>query len=292
MTGWALVLGGGGPVGVAWYAGLADGLRSQGVLLSDADVILGTSAGAKAGAWLASGEPLEAFLDAVVREATDLHRTNYADGLNLERVGEIYAALGAATAPLESDVRRRIGALAKTVPPQRGDDDWFVKSFEPYVPDVPWPAKLRAVAVNADTGAVRLIGPDDSIPLARGVAASCAAPGIISPVRLPEGQFVDGGARSATNADLVDRFRVERCLAVSPIVADAPMVGEATARVLEEEATRLRAKGIAVSMLLPTELEADAFGFDLLDLTKVDAAIEAGRARGRLEADRLRAPRG
>jgi len=288
MNGWGLVLGGGGPVGVAWYAGLADGLRSRGVLLSDADVIVGTSAGAKAGAWLASGEPLEVFLDAVAREATDLEGTTYTDGLNLELLGQIYVDLGAATAPLDSDVRRRIGALAKTVPPRFGDDDWYVKTFEPYVPDVPWPAKLRAVAVNADTGDVRLIGPDDGISLARGVAASCAAPGIISPVRLPDGEFVDGGARSATNADLVDRFNVERCVAVSPIVADAPMVGAATARVLAEEATRLRASGIEVSLLLPTEIEADAFGFDLLDLTKVDAAVEAGRKRGRLEADRLR----
>ena len=100
------------------------------------------------------------------------------------------------------------------------------------------------------------------------------------------------GARALLRESRVDRFGVERCVAVSPIVADAPMVGEATARVLEEEATRLRAQGIAVSMLLPTDLEADAFGFDLLDLTKVDAAIEAGLVRGRLEADRLRAPRG
>jgi hypothetical protein len=58
--------------------------------------------------------------------------------------------------------------------------------------------------------------------------------------------------------------------------------------VLQEEVRRLNAEGIAVSLVLPTEIEAEAFGFDLLDLSKVDAAMEAGRKRGRLAADRLR----
>jgi NTE family protein len=284
MTGWALVV----PVGTAWYAGLAEGLSSRGVFLSEADVIIGTSAGANAGAWLASGAPLSLFLDATRRNAADLQGANYANDLNLDLVAEIYSALGSATAPLDAEACRRIGGLAKAVPPQNSDGDWFVRSFEPYLPDCPWPSTLHAVVVNADTGAARLIGPGDGIPLARGVAASCAAPGIISPVWLPDGQYIDGGARSATNADLLERFTVERCIVVSPILAEAPMVGEATARVLQSEATRLTAKGIAVSLVLPTQIEAEAFGFDLLDLNKVNAAIDAGRKRGRLEADRPR----
>ena len=39
-----LVLGGGGVVGTAWMAGLASGLRHEGVDLADADLIVGTSA--------------------------------------------------------------------------------------------------------------------------------------------------------------------------------------------------------------------------------------------------------
>jgi NTE family protein len=41
----ALVLGGGGPVGVAWESGLAVGLAQAGVVTGDADLIVGTSAG-------------------------------------------------------------------------------------------------------------------------------------------------------------------------------------------------------------------------------------------------------
>ena len=54
----AVVLGPGGPVGTAWLAGLAAGLRHEGVDLGAADLIVGTSAGAIVGAILASdGDP-------------------------------------------------------------------------------------------------------------------------------------------------------------------------------------------------------------------------------------------
>ena len=49
----ALILGGGGPVGVGWESGLAVGLAREGVILSDSDLIVGTSAGSIVGARLA-----------------------------------------------------------------------------------------------------------------------------------------------------------------------------------------------------------------------------------------------
>ena len=51
----ALVLGGGGPVGIAWESGMLAGLAEAGLDLSDADFILGTSAGSVVGAQLAMG---------------------------------------------------------------------------------------------------------------------------------------------------------------------------------------------------------------------------------------------
>ena len=41
----AVVLGGGGPVGVGWLIGMLLGLRDAGVNLDDADTVVGTSAG-------------------------------------------------------------------------------------------------------------------------------------------------------------------------------------------------------------------------------------------------------
>ena len=51
----ALVLGGGGAVGVGWQTGLLIGLREAGVDLAGAEAIVGTSAGALVGALLSSG---------------------------------------------------------------------------------------------------------------------------------------------------------------------------------------------------------------------------------------------
>src|SRR6185295_12040158 len=65
----ALVLGGGGPVGIAWELGLAAGLEEGGVRIADADRIVGTSAGSFVGAALASGRPPEALVRAQVEQA-------------------------------------------------------------------------------------------------------------------------------------------------------------------------------------------------------------------------------
>ncbi|TLF57244.1 hypothetical protein [Nocardia cyriacigeorgica] len=45
----ALVLGGGGPVGISWPVGLGIGLREAGIDLGQADRFVGTSAGAVVG---------------------------------------------------------------------------------------------------------------------------------------------------------------------------------------------------------------------------------------------------
>src|SRR3954447_1017188 len=60
----ALVLGGGGITGIAWEIGLLKGLRDLGVNLTDADTVVGTSAGSVVGAQVAGGISLEAMYDA------------------------------------------------------------------------------------------------------------------------------------------------------------------------------------------------------------------------------------
>jgi len=63
VQGDALVLGGGGVTGVAWETGVLAGLSESGLDLSNADLLVGTSAGAAVAAQLASGTPLAALLE-------------------------------------------------------------------------------------------------------------------------------------------------------------------------------------------------------------------------------------
>ena len=54
-----LVLGGGGVTGVAWELGLLAGLAESGLDLTEADLVVGTSAGSVVGAQILSGMPIE-----------------------------------------------------------------------------------------------------------------------------------------------------------------------------------------------------------------------------------------
>jgi NTE family protein len=208
--------------------------------------------------------------------------------LDLDLVIDIYTRLAAADAPLGRDQCAEIGALAETVESAGRDEDWYVDSFKLYVPTARWPSALSAVVVETGSGETRLIGSDDDLSVARGVAASCAAPGIITPVSIRASRFMDGGARSPTNADLLAPFDVDRCLVISPVAEDTPLVGAATVRVLGHETRLLEASGISTHVLVAGETETQAFDHDLLNLATVDVAIEVGIRRGRGEGARLR----
>jgi Patatin-like phospholipase len=167
VPGLGLVLGGGGPVGIGWYAGLLLGLSDAGVDLNRADVVLGTSAGAVAGAWLTSGLPIADFAENLLHQDPNPPFL----GADERLLAQIYALIRAADAPLEPEDAREIGRLAIEAPTPA------VRNWARCLPDTAWPKRLRAVVVNAEDGRVRMITQSDGIPLALGVAASCAAPG-------------------------------------------------------------------------------------------------------------------
>src|SRR5271156_4439786 len=59
MSGRALVLGGGGASGNAWLIGVIAGLFDAGLDVTEADLIIGTSAGSTAAAQITSATPAE-----------------------------------------------------------------------------------------------------------------------------------------------------------------------------------------------------------------------------------------
>src|SRR5215204_2387905 len=70
----ALVLGGGGSAGNAWLIGVIAGLFDAGLDVTEADLIIGTSAGSTAAAQVAGATPpqlLAAILSAEPRPGTD-----------------------------------------------------------------------------------------------------------------------------------------------------------------------------------------------------------------------------
>src|SRR4051812_6621197 len=109
----ALVLGGGGPVGIAWESGLVAGLADQGVLLAEADLIVGTSAGSVVGAQLALGRDPAALVAAQLGAGTR-PRTATAPAPPAPDLGPLMALMQQAqTGELEPEaLRRKLGAFS------------------------------------------------------------------------------------------------------------------------------------------------------------------------------------
>src|SRR6516165_7370456 len=127
-----LVLGGGGPVGRAWQAGLMDGFASQGINLGTADLIIGTSAGAVVGAQLA----LKQAFGAPPRVDTPppIYSGNMVDlGIAMAR---------AAQSPEPELIRAEIGKIALDA--QTISEEAFVSRsiFAPFVGQA-WPKQFR-----------------------------------------------------------------------------------------------------------------------------------------------------
>ncbi|MEE9606488.1 MAG: patatin-like phospholipase family protein [Myxococcota bacterium] len=282
MAGRALVLGGGGVVGIAWEAGVVAGLARGGVDLRGADRVIGTSAGAIVGAWVAAGrDPVEAaaaelFGDGGPREQGPSGAKPDAEPLGrILRTWSAFQHLGAKEA-------RVLGALALEAPAP--EEERFVGWIAREIRTNRWPGSLSVTAVEVESGHSRVFDASSDAPLERAVAASCAVPGIFAPVAVDGSWYMDGGVRSLTNADLARADGPEAVLVIAPLPRGAPRLARLMARLLAEEVALLRARGNAVSVITPSAAEFRAFGPNLMDPAARATAVDAGRERGRREA--------
>lgn len=270
------MLGGGGITGIAWELGLLAGLAERGVVLTDADLIVGTSAGSVVGAQIATGVDVEERYTAQLAPAD----------------GEVAAALGRGTLLRYAlamilgrgdaqRVRARFGALAlrtRTVP-----ESERIAVIGQRLPVHEWPERaLRVTAVDAHTGEFVVFDRDSGVPLVEAVAASCAVPGVWPPITAGGRRLIDGGMRSATNADLA--AGCERVVVLAP----SPQgFGTLTGAAAQVEA--LRAAGSQVALISPDADAVRAIGRNVLDPTKRAAAARAGRVQAAAVADEITA---
>lgn len=280
----ALVLGGGGPVGRAWQAGLVLSLVAKGVALRTADLILGTSAGAIVGAQLAldlalaitapgPGAPAPGPVPAPSNGMGELIRATaqasraFAPEPFRQSIGQF--ALNAAT-PSEDQSIQRLGILANR----------------------DWPANFRATAVNVRTGESIVWHRGSGVPLDRAVASSCALPGVWPPIMIGGERYMDGGMRSMLNADLAagqSAVIIVSCFALVLPEGVGNEDREALNAQLNAEITALRESGARVNVITPSEefLGLTQFGAKMLDPSLIPDAFQLGRQQALLEAARL-----
>lgn len=290
MTTRALVLGGGGPVGIAWESGLLAGLADGGVDVSNADSITGTSAGSAVGAQIAMGRTPQQMYAAVAADATRTAPSptrgsgNGSPAPNLAPLMELMQRAAKGDADPEA-LRREIGAFALAA--NTISEDAFLATFGQVLANAEaWPHPgYQCTAVDALTGAFVTWTAASGVPLNRAVASSCSVPGIYPPITINGRRYIDGGMRSATNADLARGSDVALVVAVT-VGVQGPMA-ESSRRRLERELAAIRDGGGVAALIEPDAASQDAFGINLMDFSKRAGAAEAGYAQGKAEAARI-----
>jgi len=289
-------------VGIAWETGLAVGLARRGVDLARADRIVGTSAGSVVGAQLAAGLDLVERAERVYLQppgeggsAVDRALSAEVDpqvGARLMHLIEALGGLGPAGPPDADGEPAMVELGRRAVEAAVGPQESFLALFAEFA-DHDWPERFACTAVDTDSGRFTVWERSSGIPLDRGVASSCSVPFVYPPITIGDGRFMDGGMRSALNADLGAGFGavvVVSVMADLPPGVELPMaVRETSARTAHLEA--LRSSGSAVELVMPSEelVEISGMGLHLMDASRGPAAYAAGLRQADGEADRLSA---
>ena len=280
----ALVLGGGGPVGIAWEKGLLAGLAAEGVDVEAADHILGTSAGSVVGAELASGRGPAAMLQAELAYAAHAAEAEGRHGPAPD-LGPALALMARRPLDRETPVDLRIEFGAMAMAARTVSEDAYLAGFGGLADaHRPWPPRFACTAVDAVTGAFVVWDEDAAAPLGRAVASSCAVPGVFPPVTIDGRKYVDGGVRSGCNADVAHGHgRVLVVAVVPPLLAGLLLPG------VRREMEVIAAAGGRAELIVPDAEAAATFGPNLLDGARRGDVARAGERQGRAEAARIKA---
>jgi NTE family protein len=306
----ALVLGAGGLTGQAFHLGVLTALSDvAGFDGRTADVVVGTSAGSLVAAALTAG------FDAADQVAM-LHggRVSKAGRNRLASLRAETAALPAleeeaaatsrgplAAGALLAAARRpwgvRPGAVLSGLMPAGRNTTSGIRRGISQLHGSGWPgARLRICAVRA-RDARRVVFGSPHAPttdVGTAVAASCAIPGYFSPVFIDGQPYVDGGAHSPTNADVVRRDQPDLVIVSSPMSfgpgggtrSPDALVRLAVRRYLAREVRILRRQGATVVVFQPSPRDLGVMGVNPMKMVRGPEIVETAAAtvRARLEA--------
>lgn len=262
----AVVLGGGGVIGISWEVGILAGFEEAGVGLAQADAIIGTSAGSFAGAYLASRDGMvEPYARQFSDDVKEISASMTPESIEKWQAAIVNAkgdpklvALGLGKMALEATTvstedRREV------VVDRLGMTEW---------PEGP----LRMTAVDANTGELVVFTKDSGIALELAAAATGAVPGLWPVVHALGRSWIDGGVGTPINALLAKDFK--RVVIIAPVAV--MMDGR---NIAEEEADALRANSDVI-VISPNDKSREAMGDNVFDTSRRGIVAEAGRLQG------------
>ena len=198
----ALVLGGGGIFFIAWQVGYLNGLRQRGVDLTNAELVVGTSAGALVASIVTAGK-----LASFSREVGVLAKLAgvLVPGATRRPSQERALNLFSDAADADPDTVRSIGFAALAAHGESAARFRSTVGLALGLGSGKWPSPaLRIVTVDAYSGERLVVTCDAGVSAARAAAASASVPGLFEPQPILDRRCMDGGVSgSGTHSDIV-----------------------------------------------------------------------------------------
>lgn len=309
-----LVLGAGGASGAAFHAGTLLALQHDvGWNPNSADVIVGSSAGSIVGGLLRAGlttDDLSAWGVSVHALPAGQRSRALLDDLSVAR-HRLHPSVPRMRMPSTtmwrtllhpSRVRAHTAALA-LLPYGWIDAATNLERLGGLLEE--WPDQpLWITAVRRSDARRVVFGCDDlGVNPGQAISASCAIPGLFKPVTIGRHRYIDGGAHSPTNADLLVKAGVDTAVVLSPMSGDRGALGRRPdhllralfRRRLRQECDSLTRAGIEVHIFEPDRATLTTMGINALDNDRTprvvrDSFLAAGAtiAANPVLQDRLR----
>jgi NTE family protein len=258
---------------------------------NSADVILGTSAGSIVGGLLRAGLTTDDL--AAWGASVDARLAGGAARATLDQIGASRHRIAPSipwphgiAATLRRSMLRPSRARVSTAAISMLPDGWIdagtdIERVEQLLPE--WPeGSLWVTAVQQSDGRRVVFGRDDiDVTPGRAIAASCAIPGVFTPVTIAGKRYIDGGSYSPTNADLLVHAGVDAALVLSPMSGgpnsltwrpDRPLRALCSRR-LAAECRQLADLGIQIHVVEPDRATLRAMGLNALDRSRASGVV-------------------
>ncbi|MCS7079131.1 MAG: patatin-like phospholipase family protein [Chloracidobacterium sp.] len=262
----ALILAGGGITGVVYEIGALHALDqylSEAFTIADFDMIIGLSAGAFVGSFLANGVTPEAMFAALRQDPDapippfpkwDVFRPNFGEfferALMLPRTltlnalkklrkatlgGNPYVSVFDEVLPSGLFVNDRVESYLRNSFHQLGRTNDFRQLRR----------TLYVVATELDTGDRVVFGDEghDHVPISKAVQASTAIPLFYRPVRIGRRDYVDGAMRKTLHIDIAIAKGAKLIVCINPVVPLRNDIDREAVPLFEGKGRYLREKG-------------------------------------------------